>query len=499
MMKNIIEYLRSSKDKYPDKIAFVDEEKSISFRQLDEEAQKMATLIIDKCGSIKNNPIAVYIDKSVDSIISFFGIVYSGNFYVPLDIKSPFVRVKNILETLNPIAVISKDKKLENFGGWIDIDFELHYSYEVVDLTKKTSMTLDIDPLYVLFTSGSTGKPKGVIISHKSVIDYTEWLSKTFNFNEKTIFGNQAPFYFDNSILDIYSTLKHGATMYIIPEKLFPFSKLLLEYLKENKINTLFWVPSALISVANSGVLENTKLDMLENVLFCGEVMPNKQLNIWRNYYPNILYANLYGPTEITDVCTYYIVNRKFDDNESLPIGFPCENSEIIVLNENNQPISNDEHGELCVRGTCLSYGYYNDNEKTDASFVQNPLNHSYYEKIYRTGDIVKYNEFGELIYICRKDYQIKHQGYRIELGEIEIAVSSIDGVHQNCVIYDDSSSKIILFCTTNGYIDSKSIYKCMQTKLPKYMLPTKINILPEMPLNVNGKIDRLKLKENHI
>ena len=274
---------------------------------------------------------------------------------------------------------------------------------------------LDVDPLYVLFTSGSTGTPKGVIISHRSVIDYTEWLSDTFNFNETTVFGNQAPFYFDNSILDIYSVLKNGSKMVIIPETYFSFPRKLLNFINERKINTLFWVPSALIGLANSGQLKEIRLDHIKKVLFCGEVMPNKHLNIWRKEYPDIQYANLYGPTEITDVCSYYIIDRDFKDEEPLPIGKACRNTEIIVLNENNQKVKGEERGELCVRGICLSKGYLGDFTKTDTAFVQNPLNGRYYEKIYRTGDIVKYNQFGELIYLCRKDYQIKHQGYRIE------------------------------------------------------------------------------------
>ena len=255
------------------------------------------------------------------------------------------------------------------------------------------------------------------------MIDYVEWLKETFNFDSSTVFGNQAPFYFDNSVLDIFSTVYNGCTMVIIPENYFAFPTKLLEFLESRKVNTLFWVPSALINLANSNQLKNHKLDNLRQVLFCGEVMPNKQLNVWRNEYPDVQFANLYGPTEITDVCSYYIVDREFADNDPLPIGKACKNTEILVLNDNNELVKTGEVGELCVRGSCLSRGYLGDYEKTDKAFVQNPLNSKYYEKIYRTGDLVKYNENGEIIYICRKDFQIKHNGYRIELGEIESAV----------------------------------------------------------------------------
>lgn len=224
--------------------------------------------------------------------------------------------------------------------------------------------------------------------------------------------------------------------------------------------------------------------------------MPNKQLNIWRKFYPNLLYANLYGPTEITDVCAYYIVNREFEDDEPLPIGKACKNTQILVLNEENALVKEGEIGELCVRGSCLSLGYYKDFEKTDNVFVQNPLNKCFYDTIYKTGDLVRYNELGELIYVCRKDFQIKHQGHRIELGEIETAASSIDEVYQCCALYDDLQKKIVLFYVGGENLTEKEIYTQMMKKVPKYMMPGVIHRMEKFPLNINGKIDRVKLKE---
>lgn len=501
MKKNVIEYLIESAQNYPDKIALVDETRKITFAELDCEAKKIASAIIKICGNVKNQPIAVYMEKSINCIIAFLGIVYSGNFYSPLDFRMPLSRIKKIIEVLQPTAIIYNDKKPDNYGK-VDklISMQDVMKLDIVDYNiTYFQKVLDSDPVYVLFTSGSTGQPKGVVVSHKGVIDYTEWLYDRFHFDENVIFGNQAPFYFDNSILDIYSMLRNGATMNIIPESLFSFPHKLLIYIKENEINTLFWVPSALIGVANSGALSKVRLEHIKTIMFCGEVMPNKQLNIWRKEYPDVLYANLYGPTEITDVCTYYIVNREFSDEESLPIGMACENTEIIVLNNEDEVAEVNEVGELCVRGTCLSMGYYGDFEKTSQVFVQNPLNNKYHDLIYRTGDLVKYNQYGELIYLGRKDYQIKHQGYRIELGEIETICSSMDGMERVCAIYDDVNKKIVLFCSLNGGFDKateKSIYSWLKQHLPSYMLPAKINLEEQLPINANGKIDRVKLKE---
>lgn len=497
MIRNVVEYLQESASKYPDKTALIDEHRSMTFKELDIKAQKLASAIAKQCGYIKNRPIAVCMTKGIECIVAFLGIAYSGNFYCPLDPKSPIDRINRILNVLEPIAVVYRDKALDGMicSGQEILYEKIEKQSINVDAVMQYQKVLDIDPLYILFTSGSTGQPKGVVISHKGVIDYIEWLYYKFSFSEKTIFGNQAPFYFDNSILDIYSTLKNGATMVVIPEKLFMFPQLLLEFVNKYKINTLFWVPSALIVVANSGILDKVYMDALEKVLFAGEVMPNKQLNVWRKHYPNIQYANLYGPTEITDICTYYIVNREFRDDEDLPIGYACENTEILVLNEQDKLVEDNEIGELCVRGTGIAMGYYGDYEKTDKVFVQNPLNSNYRDIIYRTGDLVKYNEYGEIIYLSRKDFQIKHQGHRIELGEIETMANSLEGIDHSCAIYDDINKKIVLFCITSKGLSEKQIYKLLADKIPKYMLPTHISILDQMPLNINGKIDRVKLK----
>lgn len=497
MIKNVIEYLQHSVRKYPDKTAVIDDTGYITYRELDQRARQVAAMIRARCPEARNRPMAVYIGKGINCLTAFLGIVYSGNFYAPLDVKSPPERITRIMDVLQPEAILC-DGPLPN---------TLPVPCEEINICKCGNeeaddpaaavfrSALDIDPLYVMFTSGSTGQPKGVVISHRSVIDYTEWLKNTFHFTADTVFGNQAPFYFDNSILDIYSTLKSGGTLVIIPERLFVFPQSLIEYINQQEINTLFWVPSALVSVANSGILGKTDIPTLEKVLFCGEVMPNKQLNVWRKYYPDVMYANLYGPTEITDVCACYIVNRQFADEDPLPVGTACENTEILVLNDKDQLVQGDEIGELCVRGICLSMGYYGNAEKSQEAFIQNPLNSKFRDFIYRTGDLVKYNALGEIIYIGRKDFQIKHQGYRIELGEIEAAACAFPQMEQCCAVYQEEEKRIILYCVLRTAVPEKEIYAYLKRKIPRYMLPGEIRLEQSLPLNANGKIDRLLLK----
>lgn len=499
MQTNVISWLDFSASKYASKIAFTDSKSELSYADLQKKAKAIASGLIKR--NITKSPVAVYMKKSVEVIGTFLGIAYSRNFYSPIDIAMPISRINKILETLiPPIMIVEREftEKVKEFGWsgeiiiWEDIVKETIDENRIFEEQKRI---IDTDLLYVLFTSGSTGIPKGVTITHRSVIDYIDWVTETLQISENDSFGNQAPFYFDNSILDIYSTIKSGATCHIIPQELFAQPVPLLEYIKSKKINTIFWVPSALIVVSKMRALRNVDLsNVLKRVLFCGEVMPNKQLNIWRSYLPDVQYVNLYGPTEITDACTYYIVNRAFSDEEPLPIGIAMRNTDIIVLNEENRIVKENEIGELCVRGTSLSPGYYRNPSKTREVFVQNPLNETVPEIIYRTGDLVKYNHYGELIYIARKDFQVKHMGHRIELGEIEVAVSSIPEVNLCCCLYDEEHQKIVLFVDVD--IKKSYIIERIRQLIPQYMFPNKVVKMKAMPINANGKIDRVELKK---
>lgn len=505
MARIITDYLEETSRLYPEKIAFSDEEKSLTFAEVRQSALCLATYFVEN--KIFKKPVAIYLDKGVDVVVSFMGCAYSGNFYSPLDSDMPISRAKNIIETLQPECIITcekyadKVKELSNSASVVKLEDILNQEADEKMVLACGKRIVETDILYILFTSGSTGNPKGVIISHHSAISYVNWATNTFQLDKDGILGNQTPFYFSMSVFDIYTTLKNASTMYIIPKRYFSNSETLLEYISEKKINLIYWVPSALMIVANGNALCKVDLSFVKKILFAGEVMPNKQLNIWRKNVPNALFANLFGPTEVTDICTYYIVDREFKDDESLPIGYPCENTDVLVFDENDNLIDSneiDKVGELCVRGSCLAYGYYNNEEKTAEAFVQNPLNKSYHETVYRTGDLVKYNSYGEIMYIGRKDFQIKVSGYRIELGEIETAVSSVPEVDANCCVFDEKRQLIMCFFMGNE-VDKKKIKTKIKEVLPRYMMPHKYIKLEKMPLNSNGKIDRIILKKEYI
>lgn len=497
MDKNILDCLERTEKTYSNKLAFVDNKREITYKELLENSKRIGTYLST---NEKNQPIAIFIDKTVSCLETMFGVLYSGNFYTVIDTKSPMERINLILNTLEPIKIITDSKnlsKLKSFGIEDNICLYEDMLNEKIDekmLNQVRRKMIDTDPMYILFTSGSTGVPKGTVIAHKSVISYSNWVKETFNITSDTIWGSQTPFYFSMSITDVFSTILSGATLYIIPKMYFSFPIKLLEFINEKKINTIYWVPSALCIVANFKALDEVELPTLKKVLFAGEVMPVKQLNMWINKLPNTMFANLFGPTETTDICTYYIVDRKFNNNENLPIGHACNNCDVIVVKEDGTEAKNGEEGELCARGSFLALGYYNNPEKTASVFVQNPLNKNYSEIVYKTGDIVKYNERGELIYLSRKDFQIKHMGYRIELGEIETAVNNIDGIIICACVYDTENSKIVLFYQGDE-IEENELLEQVKNKVPAYMCPNQIIKLPRIPYNANGKIDRVNLK----
>ncbi len=506
MQLNVIEYLEESAQQYPDKLAFADTNKSLTFSQLANESKQLALEIVSKNESI-NRPIAVMVDRNVQTLVGFFGIVYSGNYYVPIDNKMPITRILNVLNQVKP-KIIIYSKENEDLIKEINTTYSFDAICSDIDIPKtitsddeallknRFSRILDIDPVYVIFTSGSTGNPKGIVISHRSVIDFTDWMTNTFGFTNEDIMANQAPFYFDLSVKDIYTTIKNGASTYIIPKKhlMFPFT--LIDFLNDKKVTSLIWATSAFNLVSNSKVFEKKSLSTVNKVILGGEALLAKHLNTWKKTNPNIKYINLYGPTEVTVDCTYYIIDRDFKDEEIIPIGKACENKEVIILNEDGKCSGPNEIGEICVRGTGLAKGYFGDFEKTEKVFIQNPLIKEYPDIIYKTGDIGYKNEEGVIFFSSRKDGQIKHQGYRIELGEIERAINSFEKINASICFYDGEKDKIV--CAYNGDCSEDEIIVHISKLIPKYMYPNYFIALKKMPYNANGKIDRVKIKGDY-
>ncbi len=499
-MTNILEYLEQTVTRLPDKVAFANEADSLTFRQTFCQARAIGSFL-GKKGYYKR-PVSVFMKKHPKTIAAFFGAVYGGNYYIPLDDEMPRHRIELILGSLDEGAMICDEdtyllaKEFDFKGEIFKYEDICHTETDEQLLGEIRAKQLDIDPIYIVFTSGSTGVPKGVMACHRSVIDYIEELCKVLKFNEDSVFGNQTPLYFDACLKEIIPTLKYGATTYLIPKQLFMFPIKLVEFLNEYKINTLCWVVSALTMISAFRTFDKVVPRYLHTIAFASEVFPIKQFNIWKAHLPNARFINLYGPTETTGICCYYEVDREFSEEETLPIGRPFSNTEILLLTDEGTLAKAGEQGEICIRGTRLTLGYYKNPEKTAEAFVQNPLNSLYPELIYKTGDLGKLNDRGELTFMSRKDYQIKHMGHRIELGEIEVIVNMHDQVSTACCIFDNEKKKIVLYYV--GEAPSGEIAAYVKEKLPRYMVPNKIEQLEAMPFTPNGKIDRKGLLQKY-
>ena len=502
MVTSILDYLDNSATRWADKTAIADDKNSLTFAEWQIYAKRIGTAISEETGKALRKPVLVFVDRKIEGLVGFMGVVESGNFYVPIDCKMPDQRVKLIADVLNPVAAITvtaadqKTLDLIDFKG-VRFNYSEVINHEADDklLSEIREQMIDMDPVYSIFTSGSTGVPKGVLISQRGMVDLAEWLVNTFNFTENDALGNQTPFYFDGSVKDICICLKSGATLNVIGKKFFTFPKLIIPFLNERKITAILWATSAIVLIGNSDILSVALPEHLRLVTFAGEAMPAKQLKVWMNKLPNCKFVNLYGPTEITVDCTYYEVDREFGDDEFIPIGKDCKNKQILVFNDEDKLVEVGECGELCVRGTGVALGYYNNKAKTDEVFVQNPLHDLYADKIYRTGDIVKYNDRGEIEFVSRKDFQIKHKGNRIEMGEIEVAVNSLPTITNAACVFDQPNDKIVLYYTTSDGVEL-DIINLVKDKIPTYMFPEVIIPLKNMPYNMNGKIDRIELKK---
>lgn len=497
-MKNILEYLERTAAGNPSGTAVDDGRCSLCWKELTEKAREYGRGF---AGLVKpRQPVAVIMEKSAQVLAAMFGIVYAGCFYVMIDPRQPVDRIREILRILDPKLIVAE----EALGRQLEHTFYGERVYSLQEILKGSSPEGRLkeirensspeDLLYALFTSGSTGTPKGVAVSHQAVIHFISHFTEIFEIGPSDRIGNQAPFDFDVSVKDIYSSVMTGAELVLIPKEYFATPPRLLDYLCEKQITTLIWAVSALCLITTLKGLSYRVPESVKKVLFSGEVMPPKQLRAWRAALPEAKFVNLYGPTEITCNCTYYPVDRNFQDAEKIPIGCAFPGREVFLSDDENRPIAvAGTIGEICVAGESLSEGYYRNPGETARRFVYMPTEKQENGRCYLTGDLGYYDKDGQLYFAGRKDFQIKHMGHRIELEEIERAMNQVIRVERCCCIHDAGRNRIVAFYM--GEAVPAAVRAALKKKVPGYMVPNKIYQVDTLPLNKNGKIDRKRLQ----
>jgi D-alanine--poly(phosphoribitol) ligase subunit 1 len=481
----------------------------ISYNELNEVSNQIANYLL-KFGLKQGDVLAIFNDKSLNGYALILACLKTGIIYTNLDPDSPWARLEKILNTCQPALIC-----FDNVG--LQFEENLRQSYQTIRLINISSKEIKSEiaefssnnleetiaihgssPAYIMFTSGSTGFPKGAIMSHNNVLNFIQWGKQTFDVTEIDVFTNVNPIYFDNSVFDFYTSIFNGAGLVPISHAIAKDARALVKAINESKCTIWFSVPSLLVYLLTNKALTFADFPEIKRISFGGEGFPkNKLKQLFELFNPRITLFNVYGPTECTCICSSYIISDKdFENmNELAPLGFIAPNFGYEILPSTND---NANLGEIALLGPCVGLGYYNDEERTQKSFVQNP-NKKYHQLMYKTGDLVERAENGYLHFKGRVDNQIKHMGYRIELEEVEAAFSSLAYVNEVGVVYERLSQElgfIKAYASINKQIEISEIMQDIKLILPTYMVPKSITVLDVLPKNSNGKIDRNKLKE---
>lgn len=523
MFNALLGLLIKSSERFSAKTAVRYKNEEISYKMLDGLSDQLASSLISR--NVREGVrVGIYIDKSIDAVIAIFGILKSGACYVPLDPMGPAARqlfiindcsleclvisskklfqIRRILQnktSLKYIFIIDAEKEegKENMP-WVDMIFKDEISGTKNTVDQQAKQVRDNDLAYILYTSGSTGQPKGVMITHRASLAFINWAYTCFNVRSDDNISGHAPFHFDLSIFDIFVTIKAAATLCIVSQGLSAFPQSLADFIEKEKISIWYSVPSTLIQLVLYGGLKNRDLSMLRQILFAGEVFPMKYLRELMQIVPQAAYYNLYGPTE-TNVCTFYPIVNMPESESILPIGKPCDGTEVFVVDEAGRLIKDDNIGELYVSGPMLMEGYWNDSQKTENVLLKEFSHSQRGSNIYRTGDLVRFNKDGDLEFHGRRDNMIKSRGYRIELIEIELVLYGHPAIKEVAVlgVPNDkigNSIQALIVLKDDYSVSEQELKLFCSRKLPRYMIPETITFKNSIPKTSTGKVDRESL-----
>ena len=478
----------------PDKLACACEDERYTFAGL----RSLAARLGARVRHLQPQPgaVGVLVRRGASTVAEFLAVVYAGSFYVPLDPDMPDHKLRTILDDAG-IRVLLGEEEHRPLLGRIGFDGPFLTPASAGETEAEAPEAGEDTPLYMVYTSGSTGKPKGVLKSHGAVVSFIDAFAKTFGLGPEEILGNQNPFFFDASAKDLYLMALTGATMEIIPSEKFIFPVRLMEYMNQRGVTYICWTPTALSLVTQMNTFKKILPETLRKVLFVGEVFPIKQLHRWLTALPELRYVNLYGSSEIAGICCWYEIPPGTLP-EQLPMGVPLSNCRVWLHGEEGFVTEPDVLGEVWIESPALALCYYGDPEKTAGTFCVEALPDGRMARVLKSGDLARYDSAGNLVFSSRSDFQIKHMGRRIELGEIEAAADALAEIQRCCCLYNTAKNRIELFCelAPGAEADGKRIIHLLRERLSEYMLPSVAHILPEMPFNANGKIDRTRLKE---
>ncbi len=522
--------------RYPNALMIQDGDAQISYDEMESWANKFARFLLS-CGLQRQDPIAFLMKKSICSFKALISILKADAVYVPLNVLTPQQRNRYIIDHCRCRAVICDRDSfsqalllLEGYLGMIivlnppsndakgmslageDKKEKSHRSSKVIfannldqfDDTELEYQNKPDDLAYILYTSGSTGWPKGVMISHANVMDYAGWTVEFFKITKEDRLSSHPGLYFDLSVFDVYTSFKSGASLHIVPQSSSMFPIKIIEFIENNKLTLWNSVPSLLTFMAKSGILKRGRMPTLKNLTFNGEVMPTQTVIDWMTAYPHLRLVNQYGPTETTCASLFYeIKETPRDAIQPIPIGKPIPGTVVFAMTEEGKLASAGDTAELYIGGVGNGRGYIYDEEKTRKSFVQNPFTQELKDIVYATGDLARLRDDGNYDFVGRKDHQIKYMGFRVELGEIESTLNTFDYVAASAALgiedLDVGGTKIAVFIALKRETDVAQIMDDLAQKIPHYMVPKDIVKVDRLPLNANGKIDRVRLKQNYL
>ncbi len=509
--RKLADYLHHAAATWPYRMAVEETDgSSMTYEHLAQLSDRVAQRL-QGMGVQRGDRVGIWLRKSIDAVAAIFGILKAGAAYVPVDPSAPATRngyifancqaraifvedryARGLAEELRALGSASELVHLEGVGAGAAMRRAINDSHPLIAAEQRPIVSAPDDLAYILYTSGSTGKPKGVMLSHENATSFVDWCSETFSPTEEDRFSAHAPFHFDLSILDIFVSIKHGATLVIIGEELGKEPLGLAQFISTARITHWYSAPSILSLLAQRGRLSELDYGQLRTVLFAGEVFPIVHLNALRRLWPHPVYYNLYGPTE-TNVCTYYQLPPRIETEraEPYPIGRVCEHLAGIVVDEAGREVDKGGSGELCIAGPSVLRGYWGAPELTDRAFLVDSSGRRWY----RTGDIVSADEHGNYKYLGRRDRMVKKRGYRVELGEIEACLYRHAEIAEAAVVaipHDVHGLLVNAHLVIRGG-ERLSLIRLKQfcsEHLPGYMVPDQFTFHRELPKTSTGKVD---------